>query len=107
LGALGEGAMAAGMAMETGHVMVQGHAVAGPETARAVADADDGPGGFVAEDARGRDSTIMDLLDVGGANAAGGDADEEVAGADAGDGKGFEAEVIGAAIDNGAHGLGN
>jgi hypothetical protein len=107
LGALGEGAMAAGVAMKAGHVMVQGHAVAGPEAARARADADDGPGGLVAENARRWDGPIMDFLDVSGANAAGGDADEEVAGADAGHGKGFEAEVVWAAIDNGAHGFGD
>ena len=88
-------------------MMVQGHAVARPEAARAGTDADDGPGGFMAEDAGRRDGPVMDLFNVGGANAAGGHLHKDVALADAGDGDGFEAEIIWAAIDNGAHGFGN
>jgi len=39
--------MPAGVAVEAGHMVVQGHAVARPETVDDVADADDGAGGFV------------------------------------------------------------
>ena len=68
---------------------------------------DDGAGGFVAEDARGRDGAVLDFFDVGGADAADGNLDEEFARADGGDGDGFEAEVVDAAINDGAHGFGN
>jgi hypothetical protein len=104
---LGEGVMPAKMAVQAGHVMVQGDAVADFEAARARAGADDGSGGFVAEDARWRDGAVLDFFDVGGADAAHGDLDEEFAGADAGDGDGFETEVVHAAIDDGAHGFGD
>ena len=61
----------------------------------------------MAEDARGRDGAVVDFFDVGGADAADGDPDEEFMGADARDGHGFEAQVIDAAINDGAHGLGD
>ena len=71
------------------------------------ADFDDGAGGFVAEDARGRDEAVLDFFDVGGADAADGDLDEQFVRAEARDGDGFEAEVVDAAINNGAHGFGD
>jgi hypothetical protein len=58
------------------------------------AHADDGAGGFVAEDARGRDGAVLDFFDVGGADAADGDFDEQFVRADARDGDGFDAEVV-------------
>lgn len=61
----------------------------------------------MAEDARRRDGAIMDFFDVGGADAADGDLDQQFIRADARDGDGFEAQVVDAAINNGAHGLGN
>ena len=48
----------------------------------------------------------MDFFDVGGADAADGDLDEQFIRADARDGDGFEAEVVDAAINDGAHGFG-
>ena len=104
LGALGKGAMAAGVASQTRNMMMQGDAVADAESPYARAEADDGPGGFMTENARGRDGAVVDFLDIGGANTAGGDFDEEVACSDARDGKGFEAEIIYAVINNGLHG---
>ena len=71
------------------------------------ADFDDGAGGFVAEDARGRDGAVLDFFDVGGADAADGDFDEQFVRADARDGDGFEAEIVDAAINDGAHGFGD
>ncbi|MCX6917211.1 MAG: hypothetical protein NT167_29935 [Verrucomicrobia bacterium] len=76
LGALGEGVVAAGMALQARHMMMQRDALAGPELADPRSGADDGAGGFMAEDARGRHGAILDLLDVGGADAADGHADE-------------------------------
>ena len=61
----------------------------------------------MAEDARGRDRAVLDFFDVGGADAADGDLDEEFMGAEARDGHGFEAQVVHAAINDGAHGFGN
>ena len=46
----------------------------------------------------------MDLLEVSAANAAGGHLDEEFAGTNARNGHGFDAHVVDAVIDNGAHG---
>ena len=61
----------------------------------------------MAEDARGRDGAVLDFFDVGGADAADGDFDEEFMGAEARDGHGLEAKVVDAAIDDGAHGFGD
>jgi hypothetical protein len=66
---------------------------------------DDGAGGFVAEDARRGDGAVLDFFDVGGADAADRDLHQQFVGADGRDGDGFEAEVIDAAINDGAHGL--
>ena len=59
----------------------------------------------MAEDARGRDGAVMDFLDVSRADATHGDLDEQLAGADARDRNGFEAQVVDAAINDGAHGF--
>ena len=61
----------------------------------------------MAEDARGRDGAVLDFFDVGGADAADGDLDEEFMGANTRDGDGFEAQVIDAAVNDGAHGFGD
>ena len=61
----------------------------------------------MAEDARGRDGAVLDFFDVGGADAADGDLHQQFIGADARDGDGFEAEVVDAAINDGAHGFGD
>jgi len=106
-GALGEIVMAAIVAMTAGDVVVDGNAVADAELGEAAADLDDDAGGFVAKDAGGRDGAVVDFFDVGGADAADGDAEEEFAGLDFGDGNSFEAEIVGAAIDDGAHGWGD
>jgi hypothetical protein len=107
--ALGEGAVPAKMAIEARDMVVQGDAVANlPAQIRGPgAQLGNHAGGFVAEDAGRRDGAVLDFFDVGGADAAGGDADEEFAGADAGDGDGFEAQVVDAAINDGAHGFGD
>ena len=105
-GALGVGVMPAGMAVQARDMMVQGHAVAGFERVRARADRDDGAGGFMAEDARRGDGAVVDFLDVRGADAADGDAHEQLVAADARHRHGLQAQVIGAAIDDGPHGFG-
>ena len=46
---------------------------------------------------------MMDLLDIGGAHATGGDANEDVGAADAGDFDFLQAEVVDAAVDDGLH----
>jgi hypothetical protein len=112
MGALGEGAVAAEMAFEAGDMMVKGHAITDvewdrPDSAARRSHLDDDAGGFVSKNARRPDFAVLDFLDVGGADAADGDFDEEFAGLNGGHGDGFEPEVVGAAIDNGAHGGGD
>jgi hypothetical protein len=106
---LGEGAVTAEMAVQARDVMVQRNAVAdfevAREDARPTTNTDDGSGGFMSEDAGRRDGAMEDFFDVGGADAAHGNLDEEFMGADAGYGDGFEAQVVDAAIDDGAHGF--
>ena len=87
-------------------MMVQGNPIADAKAARARAHLDDNAGGFMAEYARRRNSAVMDFLDVGGTDAAGGDLDQQLAGLDLRDRQGFEAEVIRAAKDGCLHGLG-
>ena len=105
-GALGKGVVAAEMAVETGNVMMQGHAVAGFEGQDAGPGFDDGAGGFMAEHTRRRDGAVMDFFDVRGADTANGDADEQFMAANGGDGDGFDAQVVGPAINDGPHGFG-
>jgi hypothetical protein len=50
---------------------------------------------------------VLDFFDVGGADAADGDFDQQFVCANARDGDGFEAEVVNAAINDGAHGFGD
>lgn len=49
----------------------------------------------------------MDFFDIGRANAADRDFDEQFIFADSGDRHGFDAQIIGAAINHGAHGFRN
>ncbi len=47
------------------------------------------------------------FLEVGAADAAGVNADEQLSGGDCGHGNRFEADVVDSAIDGGQHGRGN
>ena len=105
--ALREGLLAAVVAVAAGDVVIGHDAVADGEVGDAFADADDGAGHLVAEDAGSVVRAAVDLLEVGAADAAGVDLDEHFAGADLGDGDGLDADVVDAAIDGGAHGCGN
>jgi hypothetical protein len=97
--------MAARMAFQARNVMVQRDAVADAEIFYARAGFDNRAGSFVAEDARRRDGAVLDFFDVGRADAADGDFHQQFIGADARDGDGFEAQVVDAAINDGAHGF--
>ena len=70
-------------------------------------DFDDDAGGFVPKNTRGRDEAVMNFFDVGGTHSTDGDFYQEFIWADGRDRNGFEAKVIGAAIDDGAHGFRN
>ncbi len=83
--------------------MVGHDTVADAEIRDGFADPGHGAGHLVSEDARGGVRAGVDLLEVCTADAAGIDADEEFAGADLGDGHGFDADVVDAAVDGGAH----
>jgi hypothetical protein len=87
--------------------MMQCDAVAGFKSSNPRAGAHDGAGGFVAEDARGRDGAVHDFLDIRWADAANGDFDEEFVGADARDRDGFDAHLVRAAVNGGPHGFGD
>ena len=67
------------------------------------ADGDDGAGEFVAEDLGRLDVALEDFFDVGAADAAGGDFDEDFARADFGDGDFFDEDDSLFAEDAGAH----
>ena len=108
LGALSEGVVAAIVAFHAGDVVMEGDAIAGTKWARGdarppPADLDDGAGGFVAENARGRDGAVLDFFYVSRANAAGGDFDEEFVAANFWDGDGFGTEIIWAVVNGGEH----
>jgi hypothetical protein len=95
--------MAAGVALEAGHVMVQGDSFAHFERPYARAEAHNGSGGFMTEDARRRDGSVMDFLDIGWTNATNGHLDQQFMRADARHLHGFEPEVIGPAVNDRSH----
>ena len=68
-------------------------------------DFNDGAGSFVAKDARGRDEAVMDFFYVSGTDTADGDFDEKLIWTYGRDRDGLEAQVVRAAINDGAHGF--
>ena len=82
------------------------HTVAAFPFGHAGADGDHRAGEFMAEDLRRLDVAVIDFLDVGAADAAGGDFDEDFAVGNVGNGDFFDA-VDGFVAENaGAHGFG-
>src|SRR6266446_2446988 len=67
----------------------------------------DGAGYFVAQNLRRRNVGVENLLDVGAANATGGNFDEDSAVGHLGDGDFFDANDSLFAVDTSAHGLGD
>ncbi len=105
--ALGKRVVAAGVAFQAGDMVMQRDAVADAKSADARADFNDGAGGFMAENTRRRDGAVVDFFYVGRTDTAGGDLNQDFAAGDARHGDCFEAKVLQAAIDDGAHGVGN
>ena len=105
--ALRGGVFAAVVALAAGNVMEAHDAIADGEFGDACADFGDDAGHLVAEDARRGVRAHVDFLEIGAADAAGGDLDEQFAGADARNGDGLKAHVVDAAVDDGAHGGGD
>jgi hypothetical protein len=103
LQALCECPVAARMAIQTWDVMVQGDSLSHAETTRTRTDLHDRSGRFVTENSRAGDGTVFDLFDVGGAHTANGDFHQQLARADARDRDGFDAQVVFAMVDEGAH----
>lgn len=93
--------------LSTRNVVEDHDAVAGAVVTDTLAHGGDDAGGFVSEDARSGVRAGGNFLEVGAANAAGVDADEEFSGTDGGDGDSFEADVVYAAINGGLHGCGD
>jgi len=84
-------------------MMMQGNAIADFEFFDSCADFRDDASGFMTEDARRRDGCILDFFDVGRADSASGDFYEQFIGFDLWNGDGFDAKVVGAAIDDCEH----
>ena len=94
------------LAVETvaaGNVMETDDPVAGSESGDTCAHGDDCAGHFVPEDLWRGNETMLDLLDVGATNAAGGDADQKFSRSDFGNGDLFDDDVILAAIHRRSH----
>jgi len=79
------------------------HAVTGFELLHACAHFHDGAGKLVAQNLRRRDVAVFDFLDVGAANPAGCDAEQDFPLANFGDGDGFDDHASFAAVNAGAH----
>ena len=103
-GALGERLVLTVETLATRNVVKDHDAIATAVVVDLFTDCGNDAGGFVSKDARGGVGACGNLLEVGAADAAGVDADEHLAGADRGDGDGFEADVVHAAIHGGLHG---
>jgi hypothetical protein len=105
LGALSEGLMAAKVAIQTRHMMMQGDTVADSEALDRVPGPNfyNGSGRFMPKNARRWNRAVLDFFDVGRANTARGHPDEEFVPANARHGDGFEAQVVRTAIHGGAH----
>ena len=99
--------MPAGVTFEARHVMMQRHALADLELPDARADANDRAGGFVAKDARRRHRAVLDLLDVGRADAAHRHPDEQFARPDARHRHRLHPQIVCPAINHRLHGLRN
>src|SRR4029077_3080163 len=105
--ALREEAFLTVKAFAAGRVMEAHDAIAGLPFGDAGADSYDGTGEFVTEDLRRLDVALEDFFDVGAANAAGSDFDEDFVIADLGNGDFFDAHDSLFAVDAGAHGFGD
>src|ERR1039458_5918796 len=89
------------VALAAGHVVEDHHAFAALKARHSLADGNDGAGDFVAKDAWRGVRTGMNLLEVGAADAAGSDLDQQFAGADVGHRYGFNAHVVDATVNHG------
>ena len=105
--ALGKGPLATVVTLAAGNVVVDHHAIAESEPGYAQAHFDNGSSHFMAEDAGSGVGAGMDFLQIGAADAAGGNLDQQFSGADFGHRHGLHADLVHAAIDGGTHGGGN
>jgi len=105
--ALGGGLVAAVVALAAGGVVEDHDAVANAKALDIDAGSSDDAGDFMPEDAGGRVGAGVDLLEVGAADTAGVDADEDFAAVDFRDGDGLDTDVVNASVDRGAHGGGD
>ena len=105
--ALRRSVLAAVVALAAGNMMEAHDAVADSEFGDACADLGDHSGHFMTEDARRGVRAAVDFFEIGAADAAGGDLDEQLTGADARNGDRFEAHVVDAAVNDCAHGGGD
>ena len=87
--------------------MVDDDAFASLEAGNALADSYDGAGHLMAKDAGGRVGAGVDFFEISAADTAGGNFNEQFAGADGGHGNGLDTHVVDAAVDYGAHSRGD
>ena len=104
--ALRKGAMGTVVALKTRHVMVQRHPLANLEASGLRASPNNHTRRLMPKNTRRRNGAILDFFDVGRANAADGHFHQQFTGADAWDRDVFEAQIVWAAIHDGAHGFG-
>jgi hypothetical protein len=102
--ALREGLLAAVVALAAGDVVVGHDTIADNKAFDTLADANDGAGHLVSEDTWGGVRAGVNLLEIGAADAAGVNLDKDFAGADLGDGDGFDTYIVDSPINGGTHG---
>jgi hypothetical protein len=101
---LGKHLVPAVIAVAARDVMEDHHPVANPEAGNAVANRSNNAGGLVAKDPGSGVRAGGDFLQICAADAAGMDADEDLASADLRHRNGLHADVVDAPIDRGQHG---
>ncbi len=101
---LREGLFAAVIAIAAWNVVEDHDAVADGEVADAISHGGDCASGFMSEDTWSGMRTRVNFLEVGAADAASGDANEDLTRSDGWNRYGFDTDIVDAAIDSGAHG---
>jgi hypothetical protein len=104
---LGKGLVAAKVAFKAWDMVMQGHALANGKTTHKRSNFNDNTRRFMPKNARRRDSAVVNLFNVRGANPASGHLDQKIGGLDAGDGERFQSKVIRPAINDRRHVFGN
>src|SRR6185369_3866719 len=98
-------AMTAGVAIETGNVVMEADALPDLKTTHFGPEANDGPGSLVTKDPGWRYGAIVDFFYVGRTNATSCDTDKKLIRADSWNGQLLDAQVVDAPVNDGPHRL--